>query len=254
MLEFIISSLITYFFGLKNGITSFVLLKSLFNNNYKLSLFWLINLFTYMFLGPSYILFAKIYLVVSGLIFLHKQININEHIQETILNKLKKVKEIYNFINLVLSIPFYIIYDNANYLLINSGLKKKLIDNEYYKKCQENLQIVSDIKNMNDTKFNFSDMKFPEFPEIPDINKLVDYKDEELEKMLDDMLNPNKFLNMTNEMRKNIGKTPLNENDMINKISNFESLFGMFNTSGGFNDITNSLKDFNSDKIKYKNT
>jgi hypothetical protein len=58
---------------------------------------------------------------------------------------------------------------------------------------------------------------------------------------------------MTNEMRKNIGKTPLNENDMINKISNFESLFGMFNSSGGFNDITNSLKDFNKESIIYKN-
>ena len=250
MLEFIISSIISYFFGIQNGITIFILLKALFNKSYKLSLFWFINFFTYLFLGSSYIIFAKFYLIITGLVFFHQQFGLEEYFEKiNVFKKLEKVKDIYNFINLLFSIPFYVLYDNVNYLVTNIGIKTTIQDNQYYKKYQENLQLVSDFQNMSDSKFNLPDMKFPE---MPDIEKLADYPDEELEKMLDDMLNPNKFLNITNEMRKNIGKAPLNENDMINKISNFESLFEMFNTSPGLNNITNSLKDFDKEKLRYK--
>jgi len=248
MLEFIISFMTSYFFGFNNGIMSFIFLKSILNNNFKLSIFWFINLLTYFFIGPSYILFAKIYLAITGLLLLN---NFQFNFDAPIFLKMQKVKEIFNFINILVSLPFYLIFDNINYILIETGIKNKITNNIIYKKYEENLDLIPKL----DSGFDFKNMKMPEMPKIPDIEKMMDYSDEELESMLDDMLNPNKFLNMTNDMRKNIGKSELSEKEMIDKINNFQNIFSMFGAPiSEMNEISDILKDFDKGKkIKYKN-
>ena len=261
MIEFILSGLVWYFTNFNYGLTTLVFLKSLFNKSYKTSLFMIFNFLIYSTLGPSYILFAKLYLISTIIIFLHDKIKyliqskedleLEKHGLKNIgffENVFSKISEFYNFINLVISIPFYILYDNLSALFQEVGITKIIQDNKYYKKIKESYSIVNEIKNF-DKIDNISNIgNFEEFkknmPKLPNISDFSKLEDEELEDLLDEMLNPNKFLNMTNNMRENIGKKPLTQNDLKNKMDNFENLFGMF-------DINKMLKDFeNEEKSK----
>lgn len=271
MLEFILSGLVWYFTNFNYGLTTLVFLKSLFNKSYKTSLFMIFNFLIYSTLGPSYILFAKLYLISTVIIFLHDKIKYLIQSKEDLElekhglrnigffeNAFSKISEFYNFINLLISIPFYILYDNCMLLLQEIGLTKLIQDNKYYKKVKESYSLINEIKNLDKmdklhevgNMGNFEEFEkefkknMPKMPDLSDIDKLNKYSDEELEDLLDEMLNPNKFLNMTNNMRENIGKKALTQNEFKNKMDNFENLFGMF-------DITNMLKNFeNEEKLQ----
>jgi hypothetical protein len=275
MLEFLISGLVLYFTNFNNALTTFVFMKSLFSNNYKTALFMIFNFLIYSTLGPSYILFAKLYFLSILVIFLHDKIKYlltfdKLDKEEEQLNKLglkkigffeniySKVLEFYNFINTIISIPFYILFDNVSLLIQEIGLTKYIQNNKYYKKLKESYSLMNDIKNF-DKMENFDKLE-KEFkinmPKLPDMsaleNSFNNCSDDELDELLDEMLNPKKIMNMTNNMRETIGKKPLSQDEYKNKINNLENLFGMFNNSfEEFGNITKILKDLeNEEKTK----
>ena len=234
MLEFILGSLLWYFTDFNTGLSVILTLKTLFSNNIKTSLFLFINLLTLLFLGPSYIIFAKTYLLLILGIFLYdkvfalleipdnelnnfKQKLISDKISEKVTIVYNKTKSYYDFFNLLVSIPVAFVYDNLNYYFNLDKYK----NNKYYEKLEQ-------FKNPEK-------LQVGNFPSIKELDKC---SDQELDSMLSDMLNPNKFLEMTNGMRNNIGKKPLTKDDIDNKMNlmGMGSLFEMFN---------NSLKDLN---------
>ncbi len=230
MLEILIGSIFWYLYNFNFGLSVFCLLKSLLSKSIKISLFFFINLATNILFGTSYLIFAKIYLLLVGTIFMYENLflmlDINpEKVQEKvkefskISNYGKKVQEFLEFINFIISVPFYIIYDNLNYYF---NLDK-------YTKQYELL---------SSNKLGFPDMS--------DLNELDNYSDDDLDKMLTNMFNPDKFLELTNNMRENIGKKPLTNNQVNEQMNNLGPLFSMFGNS--MNDFNSIMKDFTDNK------
>lgn len=239
MLELLVGTLLWYITDFNTGLSTMLILKTLFSNNIKTSLFLFINFLTLVFLGPSYIIFAKTYLLLMLGIFLYDKAFALLEIPDTEINKFKqkllsdnrslkvnviynKVKSYYDFLNLLVSIPIGIVYDNLNYYFNFDKYK----NNKYYEKLEQ--------------------MKNPEKLQVgnlPSLEKLNDCTDEELDTILSDMLNQNKFLEMTNGMRNNIGKKPLTKDDIDNNMNmmGMGSLFEMFNNS--LKDLNNMIKE-----------
>ncbi len=232
MLEIFVGFIFWYLYNFNFGLSVFCLLKSLLSKSIKTSLFFFINLMANIFMGTSYLVFGKIYLLLIGAIFMYENLflmlNINlEEVKEKVkvqeLSKItkygKKVQEFLEFINFILSIPFYIIYDNLNYFF---NLDKYV--KQYELLSSDNLSI----------------------PDMPNFNDLDNCTDEELDKVFNNMFNPNKFLELTNNMRENIGKKPLSKGQIDEQMNNLGPLFSMFGNS--MNDFNSLMKDFNDNK------
>ncbi len=249
ILEILLSIFIGYFINYNAGITSFLILKGLFSNNYKMSLFMLLNLFVYSFLGASYIIFTKLYLIfVIGIFFYDKILDFvlenNEkkeenYTQSAFKNMYNKMIDLYNLVNIVISIPFYIICDNIFYLLDIDGYNEKIMNNNIINKLNKNYKIFSQITEYDTSnKFNLLD--------IDSLDKLENYEDEELDNMLNNMLNPKNFMDMANDMRESVGKKKLTNLEIEDKMKEFSPFFKMFSSP------LDSLLNESQKKIKSK--
>jgi hypothetical protein len=232
MLEILVGSIFWYLYSFNYGLSVLCLLKLLLSKSIKMGLFFFTNLIANIFFGTNYLIFAKIYLLLAGTIFMYENIflilNINlEEVKEKvkvkefskIFNYRKKIQELVEFVNFIILFPFYILYDNLNYYF---NL------NKYTKQYEL-----------------FSANKLS-IPEMPDLNDFENCSDEELDKMLNNMFNPDKFFELTNNMRENIGKKPLTKNQIDNQMNNLGPLFGMFNNS--MTEINTLMKDFTDNK------
>lgn len=254
ILEILISIFIGYLFNYNIGISTFFILKGLFSNNYKISLFMLLNLFVYSFLGPSYIIFTKFYLMtIIGIFFYDKIMDFimeennkkdENNNKESYLNTIyDKILDFYNLINILISLPFYLIYDNISYLLESYGYKQQIFDNNIINKLNKNYIMFKKISDYDtDNKLNLLD--------IDSINKLEDlenYEDDELEDLLNNMLNPKKFMNMANDMRESFGKKKLTNSEIEDKMKDFTPLLEIFG-----NPFDNLTKENNKQNKKTK--
>ena len=245
ILELLISISIGYFFNYNYGISTFLILKGLFSNNYKMSLFMLMNFLIYSFLGPSYIIFAKFYLMsIVGIFFYDKIYNLlndkennndnDENNKSSLLNTFyNKFLDFYSFINLLISIPFYILYDNLYNILNKLGYTQVFMENNLVKKVNKNLDIYDKISSYDKNKFNLLD-----FEDINKLDKLENYEDDELDALLTNMLNPKSFIDMANEMRETMGKKKLTENELDDKMKEFSPFLEMFGSP-----LDNFIKD-----------
>ena len=244
IIEIISASIAGYIFNYDIGIITFFILKSIFSNNYKISLFMLLNLSVYLFFGLSYILFTKLYLFVIISIFFYDNIrdfildNKKNNKKNKNISKLKsiygKIIDFYNLVNIMVSLPFYIIYDNITYLLDYYGYRQKILNNRLVNKFNKKYILI---KNLSDSG----------------MNNLDNCENKEFDKLLNIMVSPDKFFDTCNDMRESIGKKRLtnmrfsnlmednNNDNNVNNINNVEEVNSFFKLFG------NSL-----DKLDYE--
>ena len=235
IIEIITSIATGYIFNYDIGIITFFTLKSIFSNNYKISLFMLLNLFVYLFFGLSYILFTKLYLLAIISIFFYD--NIIKNKKNNNISKLKsiysKIIDFYNLVNIMLSLPIYIIYDNINYLLEHYGYRQKILNNRLVNKFNKKYILMTNLSNSEMSNFD-------------NFNNFDNCENKEFDKLLNVMVNPDKFFDMANDMRESIGKKRLtnmrfsklmenNNNNVnnvnINNVDEVNSFFKMFGNS-----------------------
>ncbi len=240
--ELLISTILWYYYNFNCGFTTYILLKTLFNGNYKTSLFLLLNLFIYWSIGYSYLIFFKFYLLAIIAIFLHDKIMMFLEINiQNIFNFQKynlyfsKINIFYNFVSILFSLPFYVLLENINYLFDFSKIKKIILDNKYYKIINNKYDLINN---------NYYD--------LPNISELENYNDDELDNILTNMLNPNNFMNMVNNKRQDMGKNKLNQKEIQNKLQDMGPLFNMFGNS--FGDLNNMIKQLENTHKMSKNT
>jgi hypothetical protein len=164
--------------------------------------------------------------------------------KESYLNTIyDKILDFYNLINILISLPFYLIYDNISYLLESYGYKQQIFDNNIINKLNKNYIMFKKISDYDtDNKLNLLD--------IDSINKLEDlenYEDDELEDLLNNMLNPKKFMNMANDMRESFGKKKLTNSEIEDKMKDFTPLLEIFG-----NPFDNLTKENNKQNKKTK--
>jgi hypothetical protein len=258
ILEILISIFAGYIFNYNIGISSFFILKGLFSNNYKISLFMLLNLFVYSFLGPSYIIFTKLYLMFIIGIFFHDKImdfimedyeKKEENFSNTQLrfkNIYNKMLDLYNLINIVISMPFYIIYDNIVYLLESYGYNKKIMDNNLIDKLNKNYTMFKRISDYDtNNKLNLLDLD-----SLNKLDNLENYEDEELDNLLNNMLNPKNFMDMANDMRTSVGKKKLTNSEIEDKMKEFSPFLELFGSP--FDSLMNETINNNGKNRKIK--
>jgi len=228
IIEIISASIAGYIFNYDIGIITFFILKSIFSNNYKISLFMLLNLSVYLFFGLSYILFTKLYILAIISIFFYD--NIRDFITDNKKNKkniyitklksiYNKIIDFYNLINIMVSLPVYIIYDNISCLLDYYGYRQKILNNKLVNKFNKKYILI---KNLSDSDMN-------------------NYENKEFDKLLNIMVSPDKFFDTCNDMRESIGKKRLtnmrfsnlmennnndNNNNNVEEVNSFFKMFG----------------------------
>ncbi len=230
--EILISIYIGYLFNYNIGITTYLFLKGIFCNNYKISLFMLLNLFVYMYFGPMYILFTKLYLISTAGIFFHennmKKISIKDVDESKFKNIYMKILNMYEVFNILLSIPLYIIYDNLYNLLESYGYWKKICDNNLVNKINKNYTVFNEIIEYENNTNNDNLFELNKLNKLDNIDNIDNYKDEELDEILNNFFNPKNFMFMANDMRENIGKTKLSDTEIEDKMKEFAPLLEMF--------------------------
>ena len=227
IIEIISASIAGYIFNYDIGIITFFILKSIFSNNYKISLFMLLNLSVYLFFGLSYILFTKLYLFVIISIFFYDNIrdfildNKKNNKKNKNISKLKsiygKIIDFYNLVNIMVSLPFYIIYDNITYLLDYYGYRQKILNNRLVNKFNKKYILIKNLSN----------------------SEMSNYENKEFDKLLNIMVSPDKFFDTCNDMRESIGKKRLTnmrfsnlmEDNYDNDVEEVNSFFKMFGNS-----------------------
>ena len=260
ILEGFLFLFLSYFFGLRTGISTIFLLRSLFSNNFKISVFMFLNFLIYLTLGPSYIIFTKFYLLgIVCIFFYDKIINIfdislinKEQLNNIFVKYNDKIKLLneyykilsyfYNFFNLLVSLPFMCLMDNFNYLLESYGYSNYLKNNKIFNKVNTNYNLL---KNMSDFDNSLKLISGNDLEKME--NSLGDYDDEDLDSILNEMLNPKKFLGMANNMRESIGKNKLSNDELDDKMKELGPLLEMFG-----NPFDELFKDNNKKKIKVK--
>jgi hypothetical protein len=222
MLEIILGCIFGYY-NLSFGLSIFLMLKAFLAKSIKISMLLLTNLLTNIFLGPSYIVYSKIYiLLICGIFFYDQffQFKINN------TKPIEKIKEFYNFINYIISIPFYIIYENINYYFKIEELK----NHKYFSKIYEQYDMMNNMISPN--ALNMSDNM-------------------EMENMMETMFNMDMFMDMANGMRENIGKKPLTKKDANVKMIDNDQFNNMFSSISDFNKLFKEM-EHNENKPKNK--
>ena len=230
IIEIISASIAGYIFNYDIGIITFFILKSILSNNYKISLFMLLNLSVYLFFGLSYILFTKLYLFAIISIFFYD--NIRGFITDNKKNNKKnnnrnnnniysKIIDFYNLVNIIVSLPVYIIYDNISCLLDYYGYRQKILNNVLVNKFNKKYILIKNLLN----------------------SEMSNYENKEFDKLLNIMVSPDKFFETCNDMRESIGKKRLTnmrfsnlmednyDNDNNNNVEEVNSFFKMFGNS-----------------------
>jgi hypothetical protein len=225
IIEIISASIAGYIFNYDIGIITFFILKSIFSNNYKISLFMLLNLSVYLFFGLSYILFTKLYLFAIISIFFYDNIRdfITDNKKNNKKNNISKLKSIYNkiidfynLINIMVSLPVYIIYDNISCLLDYYGYRQKILNNKLVNKFNKKYILIKNLSNS-------------------EMSNLDNYENKEFDKLLNIMVSPDKFFDTCNDMRESIGKKRLinmrfsnlmeDNNDNVEEVNSFFKMF-----------------------------
>ena len=230
IIEIISASIAGYIFNYDIGIITFFILKSIFSNNYKISLFMLLNLSVYLFFGLGYIIFTKLYLFAIISIFFYD--NIRDFILDNKKNNKKnnnrnnnniysKIIDFYNLVNIIVSLPVYIIYDNISCLLDYYGYRQKILNNVLVNKFNKKYILIKNLLN----------------------SEMSNYENKEFDKLLNIMVSPDKFFETCNDMRESIGKKRLTnmrfsnlmednyDNDNNNNVEEVNSFFKMFGNS-----------------------
>lgn len=181
----------------------------------------LLNLFVYLYFGPMYILFTKLYLISTAGIFFHennmKKISIKDIDESKFKNVYTKILNMYEVFNILMSIPLYIIYDNLYNLLESYGYWKKICDNNIVNKINKIIEYENNININNGNIF-----------ELNKLDNIDNCKDEELDEILNNFFDPKNFMFMANDMRESIGKTKLSDTEIEDKMKEFAPLLEMF--------------------------
>lgn len=203
-LELLISTIIYNLYDFNFAIQTFVISRALLSNSLKQSLLLISNLLIYLYFGFKYVAFAKLYLVTMVILYFHEQLYYlitNKKLEFNIIPIKEKIREWCVAINALIALPFYILYDNINsYFNLDKYLDK--FKNNY-------------LTNTNDIITNAFDTG----------------NNQELDNLLADMLNPDKMLDMANNMRNTVGKEKLSMEEINTKMTNFSPLMEMLNKS-----------------------
>lgn len=236
ILEILFSIFLGYLFNYNIGIITYFILKGIFSNNYKISLFMLLNLFVYLLTGLKYLIFIKLYLISIIGIFFHDKIidfiyDEDNIIQQKYFNCHTKFKntykiliDLYSLVNILISIPFYIIYDNIILLITNfEYLQKKILNNNLIIKLNENYIMFN--KSLDYKTNNFYSL-LEDDNQNNILNNIDNYNDEDLDNLLNNMLNPKNFMDIANDMRESLGKNKLLElEDKMKDLGPFMKMF-----------------------------
>jgi hypothetical protein len=219
MLEILTAILFGYFIDINIGILIGSFINLIFNENTYKSLFMIFNIFIYLLFGWQYIVFIKLYIIISLLIFLQGDIFLRSIKLNFIRNKLK---DYYDFGSNLIFVPLSIIYDNILHVINLSGILDIIVKNKYY------------VKYTNLKKKIFNNLFF----------NSDEFLNDNFDETFDNIFNENKFIDMTNNMRTTIGKNPITLDEINTKINNLnlDPLMIMLNKS--FDDYTNALKKY----------